>query len=210
MPFVSRRSSAVNRRSPVATDQRRYAGSVRADTAFEPLVTDRLLLRRSRPGDAEAISAYRSDPEVHRHQGWDRTDPDGVREEIGEMADRAPGDPGGWVQMSVEERDTGRLVGDIGLSPAEGEPGVIKVGYTINPMFQRSGYATEAVGALVEYAFDTLRADVVRAYASADNVASIRVAEKVGMRLIERFEYREGDEVWFGVRYERGRDPDGA
>jgi RimJ/RimL family protein N-acetyltransferase len=210
MPFVYRRSSAVNRRSPVATDQRRYAGSVRADTAFEPLVTDRLLLRRSRPGDAEAISAYRSDPEVHRHQGWDRTDPDGVREEIGEMADRAPGDPGGWVQMSVEERDTGRLVGDIGLSPAEGEPGVIKVGYTINPMFQRSGYATEAVGALVEYAFDTLRADVVRAYASADNVASIRVAEKVGMRLIERFEYREGDEVWFGVRYERGRDPDGA
>jgi len=194
----------------VATDPRHYPGSVRADTAFEPLVTERLVLRRSRPDDAEAISAYRSDPEVHRHQGWDRTDPDGVREEIVEMTARVPGDAGGWVQMSLEERDTGRLVGDVGLSPADGEPGVIKVGYTVDPAFQRSGYATEAVGTLVSYAFDTLHADVVRAYASADNVASIRVAEKVGMRLMERFEYREGDEVWFGVRYERRRDPDGA
>jgi RimJ/RimL family protein N-acetyltransferase len=180
---------------------------VRVDTAFEPLLTERLILRRSTPADAEAISAYRSDPEVHRHQGWDRTDPGGVRDEIEEMARRAPGDAGGWVQMTVVERDTGRLVGDVGLSPAEDEPGVIKVGYTIDPSYQRSGYATEAVGTLVAYAFATLGADVVRAYASADNVASIRVAEKVGMRLMERFEYREGDEVWFGVRYERRRDP---
>jgi RimJ/RimL family protein N-acetyltransferase len=180
---------------------------VRVDTAFEPLLTERLILRRSTPEDAEAISAYRSDPEVHRHQGWDRTDPGGVRDEIEEMARRPPGDAGGWVQMTVVERDTGRLVGDVGLSPAEEEPGVIKVGYTIDPAYQRSGYATEAIGALVAYAFATLGADVVRAYASADNVASIRVAEKVGMRLMERFEYREGDEVWFGVRYERRRDP---
>ena len=36
------------------------------------LTPERLVLRRSRPDDAEAISAYRSDPEVHRHQGWDR------------------------------------------------------------------------------------------------------------------------------------------
>jgi RimJ/RimL family protein N-acetyltransferase len=135
-------------------------------------------------------------------QGWERTDPDGVRRDIVEMAHRSPGEPGGWVQFSVEERDPGRLVGDVGLSPADGESGVIKVGYTMAPSYQGLGYATEAVGALVSYAFDTLGADVVRAYASADNAPSIRVAEKVGMRLIERIEHREGDEVWFGVRYE--------
>ncbi len=49
-------------------------------------------------------------------------------------------------------------------------------------------------------------AGVVRAYASAENVPSIRVAEKVGMRLIERVEHRYGDEVWFGVRYELRRE----
>jgi aminoglycoside 6'-N-acetyltransferase len=181
---------------------------MRVDTRFEPLVTERLLLRRSSLEDAETISAYRSDPEVHRHQGWERTDPEGIRAEIEEMAGRAPGEPGGWVQLSVQERESGHLVGDVGLAPADREPGVIKVGYTMAPAYQGSGYATEAVGALVAYAFDVLGADVVRAYASADNVPSIRVAEKVGMRLVERFEHRYKDEVWFGVRYEcRREDP---
>jgi RimJ/RimL family protein N-acetyltransferase len=175
---------------------------MRIDASFEPLVTPRLRLRRSRPEDAETISAYRSDPEVHRYQGWERTDPDGVRGEIEEMARRAPGAPGGWTQLSVEERETGQLVGDVGVSPAEDEPGVIKIGYTMSPSFQGRGYATEAVGALIAYAFDTLGAEVVRAYASADNLPSIRVAEKVGMQLVERIERGSGDRVRYVVRYE--------
>jgi RimJ/RimL family protein N-acetyltransferase len=179
---------------------------MRADPAFGSIETDRLRLRRSRPDDAEAISRYRSDPEVNRQQGWERTDAEGVRRDIEEMAARAPGEGGGWVQFTVEERDGGRLVGDVGLSPADGEPGVIKVGYTIDPAFQRRGYATEAVRALVDYALGTLGAEVVRAYASADNAASIRVAERVGMRLIERFEGEDEDGRWFGVRYERRRE----
>lgn len=179
---------------------------MRVDADFEPLQTERLLLRRSRPEDAEVISAYRSDPDVHRYQGWERTDPEGVRAEIEEMTGRAPGEPGGWTQLSVEERESGRLVGDVGLSPAEGEPGVIKVGYTMSPPFQGRGYATEAVGALIGYAFDTLGAEIVRAYASAENVASIRVAEKVGLRLVERTERRHGAEVWVGLRFELRRD----
>ena len=174
---------------------------MRSDAGFEPLHTSRLHLRRSGPEDAEAISTYRSLPEVRRHQGWDRTDPAYLSVEFAEMASRAPGDPG-WVQLSVEEREGDRLVGDVGMSPAEGEPGVMKVGYTIDPAVQGRGYATEAVRALVDYAFDVLGADVVRAYADADNVASIRVAEKVGMSLMERFEHRHGEETWFGVRYE--------
>ena len=179
---------------------------MRADPGFEPIVTERLRLRRSRPDDAEAISSYRSDPDVNRQQGWARTDPEAVRADIQEMAGRAPGEAGGWVQFSVEERDGGLLVGDVGLSPADGEPGVLKVGYTIDPAFQGRGYATEAVGALLGYAFETLGADVIRAYASADNAASIRVAERVGMRLIERFEHRDREGRWFGVRYERRRE----
>jgi len=177
------------------------------DTGPEPIETERLLLRRSRPEDAATISAYRSDPNVNRQQGWDRTDLEGVLADIVEMSGRSPGEPGGWVQFTVEERKDGRIVGDVGLSVADGEPGVIKVGYTIDPAFQGLGYATEAIRALVAYAFETLGAELVRAHASAENAPSIRVAEKVGMRLVERFEYREGDEVWYGVRYERRREP---
>lgn len=172
----------------------------------DELLTERLRLRRSRPQDAEAISAYRSDPEVNRYQGWERTDVEGVRAEIVEMLGREPGEPGGWVQFSVEEREAGRLVGDVGLAAVEGEPGVFKVGYTIAPAHQGRGYATEAIRALVDLAFDTLGARAVRAHADAENAPSIRVAEKVGMRLRERFEHRVGNEVWHGVRYEIRRD----
>jgi RimJ/RimL family protein N-acetyltransferase len=173
---------------------------------FEPIVTDRLRLRRSVPEDAERISAYRSDPNVSRFQGWERVDADGIRAELEGMAARSPGEPGGWVQFSVEERDTGRLVGDVGLSPVDGEPDTIKVGYTIAPEFQGRGYGTEAMGALATYAFDRLGATVVRAYASAENLPSHRVAEKIGMRLVERIERRHGNERFFVVRYEVRRD----
>jgi RimJ/RimL family protein N-acetyltransferase len=178
---------------------------MRVDTDFHPIATERLLLRRSEPRDAETISAYRSDPEVHRYQGWDRTDPAGIREEIEQMAARSPGEIGGWVQLSVEDASTHELVGDVGCSPAEDEPGVMKIGYTMAPAFQGRGYATEAMRALVAYAFDTLEADVVRAYASAENTPSIRVAEKIGMQLVEAFTRRYEGETWHGVRYELRR-----
>jgi len=176
------------------------------DTGFEPIVTERLTLRRSIPEDAGEIARYRSDPIVRRYQGWGQTDAATVRRQIEEMADRLPGEPGGWVQFTVEERDGGRLVGDVGLSPADEDPGVIKVGYTIDPHFQGKGYATEAVRALVAYAFDALGADVIRAYASAENIASHRVVEKSGLTLMERFEGEDDGVKWSGVRYELRRE----
>jgi RimJ/RimL family protein N-acetyltransferase len=180
---------------------------MRPDAHFGTIETERLRLRRSVPDDAETISAYRSDPAVHSMQGWDRTDPEGVRAEIHEMEPRSPGEPGGWVQFTVEDRMEGGIVGDVGLSPADGEAGVIKVGYTIDPRFQGRGYATEAVTALVGYAFETLEADVVRAYAGAENTPSIRVMEKIGMQLKERFQGQDEEGTWTGVRYEVTRDP---
>jgi RimJ/RimL family protein N-acetyltransferase len=177
---------------------------VQTDTGFEPILTERLRLRRSRPEDAKAISAYRSDPAVNRHQGWERTDPEGTRALIEEMVSRMPGDPG-WVQFSVEERESGQLVGDVGMSPSDGEPNVVKIGYTMAPAFQGKGYATEAVRALVDYAFDTLGAEMIRAFASAENIPSRRVAENVGLRLMETFEHEYEGEMWQGVRYELRR-----
>ena len=178
---------------------------MRVDTAFEPIETERLVLRRSTVDDAQAIAAYRADPEVARYQCWDRVDLESVRTSMSEMAGRDPGEPG-WVQFSVEERDGGAFVGDVGLSPDDEEPGVIKVGYTMAPAVQGRGYATEAIAALFDYAFDTLEADTVIAYASAENRPSHRVAEKVGLRLVRRFEGRSEDgTTWRGVRFQLDR-----
>src|SRR3954453_18577038 len=96
---------------------------MQADRGFEELRTSRLRLRRSEPRDAERISAYRSDPEVRAHQGWERTDPDHVRGEIQEMLDRVPGQRGGWVQFTVETVEDEQLVGDVGLRVGARERG---------------------------------------------------------------------------------------
>jgi aminoglycoside 6'-N-acetyltransferase len=178
---------------------------MRRDESYEPILTERLLMRRSVPEDAEAISAYRSIPDVGRYQGWDRTDAPFLRHEFEAMAVRDPGDRG-WVQLTLEERGTGELIGDVGMSPADGEPGVLKIGYTVSPIYQGKGIATEAVRALIGYAFERLGADVVRIYADADNTASIRVAEKAGLTFIERFEGHDENERWYAVRYEIRRD----
>jgi RimJ/RimL family protein N-acetyltransferase len=178
---------------------------MRRDESFEPILTERLRMRRSVPEDAEAISAYRSLPDVGRYQGWDRTDAPFLRHEFEAMAVRDPGDRG-WVQLTLEERDTGDLIGDVGMSPADGEPGVLKIGYTVSPSHQGKGVATEAVRALIAYAFERLGADVVRIYADADNAASIRVAEKAGLTFIERFEGHDDNERWYAVRYEIRHD----
>jgi RimJ/RimL family protein N-acetyltransferase len=146
-------------------------------------------------------------PIVRHPDGWEVSEGGVARvmetEEARDEAARRARASGGYPAFfTVEERETGTIVGDVGFAVADGEPNVIKVGYTISPGSQGLGYATEAIQALVDYAFDTLGAEIVRAHASAENAPSIRVAEKVGMRLVERVEYREGDEVWHGVRYE--------
>lgn len=178
---------------------------MRPDPSFSPIQTARLRLRRSSSEDAETISAYRSIPDIGRYQGWDRTDAPFLRHELDVMATRAPGEPG-WVQLTVELLEGGTLIGDVGMSPADGEPGVLKVGYTIAPEHQGNGYATEAVRALISYGLSRLDAEIVRIYADADNLASIRVAEKAGLTLIERFEYEDEGETSLVVRYEIRRD----
>ena len=90
------------------------------DTGPQPIETERLLLRRSRPEDAATISAYRSDPNVNRQQGWDRTDLEGVLADIVEMSGRSPGEPGGWVQFTVEERGGAVAASDQGKQSACG------------------------------------------------------------------------------------------
>ncbi len=56
------------------------------------------------------------------------------------------------------------------------------LGYTINPGFQKHGYATEAVKALIEFGFKDLNLKVIWATCDNENIASYRVMEKLGMK----------------------------
>ena len=73
-----------------------------------------------------------------------------------------------------------------------------------HPAARHRGVATESLRQLTRWAFDR-GMQRVTALISTDNAASSRVAEKVGMRLVERFRRTDAGETWYGVRYERRR-----
>jgi len=81
------------------------------------------------------------------------------------------------------------LLGDCGLTiqEIEGEE-VLELGYHIRKEYWNKGYATEAAKACIEYAIDTLKMEKIYSYTKSENLPSIRVAEKVGMRFVKQFE----------------------
>jgi [ribosomal protein S5]-alanine N-acetyltransferase len=164
-----------------------------AVTAVE-LRTARLRLRPFAEADLPAFVAYRRDPEVARYQEWDETF---SAEDAQALFDRwrgvAPGTPGAWFRFAIEEAASGTLLGDCVLHVKEDDPRQAEIGFTLACGYQGKGYAAEAVGAVLEYAFATLALHRVIAITDARNAAAARLLERVGMR-------REGhhlQNVWF-------------
>ena len=84
----------------------------------------------------------------------------------------------------IEIRDGGAFVGDCGLTPQDVDGTIeIEVGYHVRRSLQGRGYATEAAAAARDYARDVLRLDRLVAIIHPANVATQRVAEKIGLAL---------------------------
>lgn len=60
-----------------------------------------------------------------------------------------------------------------------------EIGYQIVPSYQRQGYASEAAKAVIDWAFCQPSVQTITAGCDADNIASRRVLEKIGMQHIE-------------------------
>lgn len=159
-----------------------------------PFETPRLILRSFRPEDAAAFSAYRSDPEVARYQGW--TAPyllEQAQSFIAEMDRITPGAPGQWYQIAIERKSGGELIGDMGYQIEVNFPQQAVIGYSLARAFQHQGYAGEAVDRLLQYLFKTLELHRVIAYIDVENPASFHLLEKLGFRR----EAHHIENLWF-------------
>lgn len=81
-----------------------------------------------------------------------------------------------------------RLIGFCGLKYLD-DLNAVDVGYRFLPEYWGRGLATEACLASVSFGFEVLKLDRIIGLVLPDNVASIRVLEKVGMRLEGEFTY---------------------
>jgi len=87
----------------------------------------------------------------------------------------------GWYFLRAEPGPERVLIGGGGFkSPADGR--TVETGYSLLPEFRRRGYASEAVRALVDWAFSHPDVATVCAETRPDNAASLGVLRRVGMR----------------------------
>ena len=101
----------------------------------------------------------------------------------------------GWVMLAVELRDTGRMIGEVGIFVSPEKSG--DLGWSIHPDFQRRGYASEAAPALLDYAFAVRNLHRATANCGAGNIASVRTMERLRMRREGHFrESRFTDGDW--------------
>jgi RimJ/RimL family protein N-acetyltransferase len=90
----------------------------------------------------------------------------------------------GYGLFSVIFKETGELIGDCGLEQME-DQGAAELGYDFRSDFWNRGYATEGASAVRDYAFRVLHLPQLISLIRVGNVASKRVAEKIGMTLAE-------------------------
>jgi RimJ/RimL family protein N-acetyltransferase len=168
--------------------------------------SERLLLRPLTAPDVDALVAYRSIPEVCRYVPFDPMDATAVSARIeGMWSLQALEQEGDALVLGAERADSGELIGDVMLRWVSAEHSSGEIGYVLNPAHGGRGYAAEAAHAVLHLAFDDLGLHRVIARVDARNIASARLAARLGMRqeahLVENewFKGEWTDELDFGL-----------
>jgi len=164
---------------------------------MERLETDRLILRLFRDSDLDDYAEMCGDPEVMKYLGGATM----TRSEAWRNMATVLGHwhLRGFGLWAVEEKDRGVLVGRVGCWQPEGWPG-LEVAWTLRRSFWGMGYATEAARAALDVAFTQLAQTHVISMIQSDNAASIRVAQRLRMRLEGRTDMMGESVVIYGTR----------
>ncbi len=96
----------------------------------------------------------------------------------------------------VLERESHTAIGTAGFKGPPDGADTVEIAYGIVPAFEGRGYATEAAGALVEFASASGEVRLVRAHTLPERNASARVLEKCGFRLLGEVVDPEDGPVW--------------
>lgn len=161
----------------------------------EPIRTERLVLRESEARDRPAFIELLASPEVHIYLGGPRP-----RDELEREAPEVPGQGPGCFVVDLD----GAMIGQILLrrAPADGRPaaaGKVDLGYLFLPRAWGFGYAVEACAAALDWFDGVLPGEPVVLFTQTANVASMRLAAKLGFTEVERFHAWDAEQ-WLGQR----------
>ncbi|WP_369203537.1 GNAT family N-acetyltransferase [Streptomyces sp. PU-14G] len=144
------------------------------------LRTERLLLHAMTPDEAERIVAGRpAEGDLWGPEYPDAMDVEGATDLLKACA--AGGDPRPFGNYEIRRRADGRAIGGLGFNRTPDAQGTVTVGYALNTSARGRGYASEALRALLAFAWSR-GVTLVKADADLGNLASQRVLRAVGMR----------------------------
>ena len=153
------------------------------------LETERLVLREFTVDDVDNLVELDADPEVVRWTPDEQTTRDQVEQEFLPYYFRLYVKTPGFGFWGVEDKITGEFLGWFHLRPTdEHGPDEPEIGYRLRRSAWGKGYATEGSRALIDKAFSEHPVRRVLAETSAIHVASRRVMEKSGLRLVREFD----------------------
>jgi RimJ/RimL family protein N-acetyltransferase len=159
--------------------------------------TDRLTLRRFVPDDVDSLAALLSDPAVMRYmparKPLTRKQAEASYRRVFQLWYQH-----GYGRWAIVCNADSRLIGWCGLEylPETDETELL---YLFDPDYWGRGFATEAAQASLRYGFEELQLDRIVAVASAENVASRRVMEKIGMVYEGRQHVSQCDMVQYAI-----------
>jgi RimJ/RimL family protein N-acetyltransferase len=167
------------------------------------LETNRLILRHQVLDDLDNLFALYCDPDVSRYIPDAPRNYEEAREELEWHMNGHPKYPelGLWATI---HKETNRFIGRCGLLPwtFDGQKEV-EVAYLISKSYWGQGLGTEVAQAILDYGFYKLNLSRLICLIDEKNLASIKVAEKIGMN----FEKEGKDEKGPFLLYSRNKLP---
>ena len=148
-----------------------------------PLTTERLQVRLMTPADTDAVYSYQSRPDVCRYLLYAPRDRATVAGKVLEASalSRLERD-GDFLQLAVERRADSTVLGELFFSLVSVEHEYAEIGWVFHPDHHGKGYASEAAHALLAVAFDRWNLHRVVAELTPQNIASVRLCRRLGMR----------------------------
>jgi len=158
--------------------------------------TGRLVLRDLLESDWPLVYAMSREATVTRYQTWFRLEgvadvPRWLAELLSQTNRRRPRVS---YNLAVVLKESNSAVGWLGFGePVDPTKGAMSFGYALLPSAWGNGYMTEAVEAVLDFAFESLSKESVYATCAESNRASARVLEKAGLHLVERWQQSDDD-----------------
>lgn len=168
-----------------AADAHLSASFLHADRLSRPAVilrTKRLILREFQADDWKPTHTYQNDPRYLRFYDRDGMSPADTQALIAAFLGFEAERPRRNTQLAILLASTGELIGNVGVRRESPDHPVADMGYELAPKHWGHGYATEAARAMRDWAFGDEGLARLHAHCIADNDASARVLEKLGMR----------------------------